>query len=380
MAELGVLRKADKTLIRSLINLTEKTNGHVTLNQKQYLDFSSNDYLGLSNHPRLKKAAKNAIDSFGVGTGSSRLLSGNFDLNILLEETLAKLKGKEASLVFNSGYQTNLGVISTLAANADVVFIDRYAHRSMVDAVLLAKVRFFRFNHNDLNHLKYLLQRERGKFSRALIITESVFSMDGDLAPLPELVALKNQFNCELFLDEAHATGIFGPTGAGLAELHQVSDQIEYQMGTFSKALGSFGGFLACSQKVRTELIQKSGSFIYSTSLPLSIIAANLASLGVIKSEPQRRERLLQRALFFKNELSKIGFNSESNSQIIPLIIGSNEASLSLSQKLRDYGYFVLPIRPPTVPEGTARLRFSLSYYHSKKDLVALVKCLRNIF
>ncbi|MFA5878741.1 MAG: 8-amino-7-oxononanoate synthase [Candidatus Margulisiibacteriota bacterium] len=365
--------------LRKLTNLTKKAKGLITFNDQTYVDFSSNDYLGLASHPALKKAAREAIQTYGVGTGSSRLLSGNFELNIELEEELARFKNKKASLVFNSGYQANLGIITTLALNTDVIFVDRFIHRSIIDAILLAKVRFFRFHHNDLNHLTHLLQKERSKYQKALIITESVFSMDGDLAPLPDLVSLKNRFNCELFLDEAHATGIFGKNGAGLAEQFLVQDQIEYQMGTFSKALGSFGGFLACSKKVRENLIQKASSFIYSTSLPLSIIAANLASLKVIQNEPMRRKKLLQNAHFFMNELkkndqSKGAFNG---SQIIPFIVGSSQASLKLSKKLLDYGCFVLPIRPPTVPMSTARLRIAVNYYHTKKSLLGLVKLLK---
>lgn len=366
-------QRKDEGLLRTLRPVSRRQAGKIYLNHKEYIDFSSNDYLGLSNHPKLKAAAKKAIDTFGSGSCASRLMSGSLELHHQLEEAVAKFKNKEAALVFNSGYQANIGIISSLFHKGDVIFSDRLNHASILDGIILSQARFFRFAHNDTGHLRELLEKERGKFKNALIVTESIFSMDGDRAPLKELVELKEKYNCLIMLDEAHATGIFGKTGAGLVCEEGLEEKVDLIMGTFSKALSSFGAYLASSRETIDYLINTCHAFIYSTALPPSVIAANLAAIGLIEDDSERRKILLENARYFRGELSKNGFEVKGSSQIVPLVIGDNFKTLKFAQELQEKGFWVLAIRPPTVPKGQSRLRFSLTFHHHKEILEKLI-------
>lgn len=360
-------------LLRTLRPASLRKQGKIYLNAKEYFDFSSNDYLGLASHPKLKEGAKKAIEELGIGASASRLLSGDLEVHHRLEDRIALFKGKESALVLNSGYQANVGIISAILKRGDAVFCDRLNHASIIDGILLSGAKLFRFHHCDSNHLEWLLKKERGNFKEALIITETVFSMDGDRAPLGELVNLKEKYNCRIMVDEAHATGIFGENGSGIVEEQGLTDKVDLNLGTFSKALGGFGAYIACSKDVRNYLINTCRSFIYSTALPPSVIVANIASLKLIKEEPFRRKTLLENAQYFRNSLNKIGFRVIGSSQIVPLIIGNTEETIELSRKLQNKNYWVLPIRPPTVRKGEARLRFSLTYYHTKEILERLI-------
>lgn len=361
--------REEDNLLRVLHPANFRKKGKIRLGGREYIDFSSNDYLGLSSHAHLLEAAKAALDAFGVSSSASRLLSGDLELHHELEEKTAAFKGKEKALVFNSGYQANLGVISALCKRGDVIFSDRLNHASIIDGILLSGVRCFRFNHNDITHLEFLLKKERKHFKEAFIISETVFSMDGDICPLKGLVELKKKYNCALYVDEAHATGIFGKSGSGLAEEEGLTEEIDFIMGTFSKALGGFGAYLACAEKIAEYLINSCRSFIYSTALPAPVIAANLASLDLIEKESFRRKTLLENSACFRNRLQKQGLKVKGSSQIIPLIVGDNRKAINLSQFLRDKGYWALPIRTPTVSANQARVRFSLSYDHSREIL-----------
>jgi len=338
---------------------------------KKYMDLSSNDYLGLSQHPEMIEAAVNAAKKYGTGSGGSRLLSGDSELFHELEDSTANFKRKASSLVFNSGYQANIGIISSLLSKEDTVFFDKLCHASIVDGVMLSGARFHRFRHNDAGHLEELLKKE--KAGKPLIITESVFSMDGDIAPLKDLVSVKNKYAADLMVDEAHATGIFGKNGSGIVEDLGLSDEIELIMGTFSKALGSCGAYIACSEKVKQYLVNACRSFIYSTALPPSVVACNLKSIELVKKEPQRRKKLLELSAYFIGLLKKNGIDTPSRSQIVPVIVGENLAAVSLSDKLKANGFWALPIRYPTVPKGQARVRFSLNYGHTEKMLEKVV-------
>lgn len=360
-------------LLRNLRPVSFRNRGKICLNKKEYIDFSSNDYLGLSNHPSIKEVSKNAIDKFGTSSSASRLLSGDLEIHHQLEAKVAKFKNKEAALVFNSGYQANLGIISSLYNRGDCIFSDRLNHASIIDGIFLSRARLFRFQHNDVQHLESLLKKERAKFKHALIVTESVFSMDGDKAPLKDLCYLKEKYNCEIFVDEAHATGIFGKDGAGVVQEEGLEREIDFIMGTFSKALGSFGAYLATSKKVVNYLVNTCRGFIYSTALPPAIIASNLVSIDLVKAESYRREKLLESTEYFRQALKSRGFALKGNSQIIPLVIGKNKETCEFAQHLQEGGYWVLPIRPPTVPQGEARLRFSLTFYHTKEILQRLI-------
>lgn len=360
-------------LLRTLKPVSFRKSGKVYFNNKEYIDFSSNDYLGLSDHPRLKEEAKKAIDKFGTSAYASRLLSGDLELHHKLEEKVADFKNKEAALVFNSGYQANVGIINSLCTKGDCIFSDRLNHASIIDGIILSGAKLFRFKHNDYKHLEELLEKERNKFKSALIITETIFSMDGDKAPLAELVRLKEKYNCKIFVDEAHATGIFGKAGAGLVEEEGLQGKIDFIMGTFSKALGGSGAYLASSKKAIEYLINSCRSFIYSSALPPAVTASNLASIDLIKEEPFRRKNLKSSANYLRAALIKKGFKTRGASQIIPVIIGSNLAVLKFAQKLQEKNYWVLPIRPPTVPKNEARLRFSLTVHHNKEVLQKLI-------
>ncbi len=365
-------------LLRTLRPVSWRGKGRIRVNEKEYIDFSSNDYLGLSAHPRLIEEAKGAVEKFGASGCASRLMSGDLELHHRLEDRIAKFKNKEAALFFNSGYQANVGIISSLYGKDDCIFLDRLSHASIIDGILLSGAKFFRFRHNDTEDLDLLLKAERDKFKKALIVTETVFSMDGDRAPLRELARLKEKYNCEIFVDEAHATGIFGKNGGGIVEEEGLEQEIDFIMGTFSKALAGFGAYLATSRSVVEYLVNTCRSFIYSTALPPAIIASNLASLDLVEKEPYRRERLLGQACYFRDSLRAEGLEVRGRSQIIPVIIGDNAKTLDAAKRLQEKGYWVLPIRPPTVPDGEARLRFSLTYHHDKSVLERLINDIKS--
>lgn len=364
--------RESKGLLRVLAAVGERRPGWALIDGEEFADFSSNDYLGLSGHREITQAAVDALETFGNGVCASRLLSGDMQIHHDLEDAVAGFKKKPAALVFNTGYQGNLGIISSLVSSGDVVFCDRLSHASIIDGIKLSGGKFFRFRHNDVEHLETLLEINRGKFKNALIVTESVFSMDGDIAPLKELTGLKEKYNCMLMVDEAHATGIFGENGSGIIEQYGLTEKVDLVMGTFSKALGGFGGYLACSATMRDYLVNCCRSFIYSTALPGHIIAANLKAIEIIKTEPGRRRELLANAEFFRQRLRSAGLDVKGASQIIPLIVNDSDRAVELSEKLKRKGYRVMPIRPPTVPQGQSRLRFSLTTGHDKKLLEAL--------
>lgn len=375
--ELLAQRQSDG-LLRVLRPVDLHRNGRIYRNSRELFDFSSNDYLGLADHLELKMATKEALEEYGTSSSASRLLSGDLKIHHELEEKTALFKGKESALVFNSGYQANVGIISALCKIGDAVFCDKLSHASILDGVLLSEARLFRFRHNDVGHLKSLLKKSAAKFKNCLIVTESIFSMDGDKPPLKEMVDLKEEYGCKIMVDEAHATGIFASNGSGIVAEEGLNDKIDLIMGTFSKALGSFGAYLACSKKIKSYLINTCRSFIYSTALPPSVIGANIAALEIVEKEPFRRETLLENATYFHNELKRKGFEVTSQSQIVPLIIGGPQETIALSNKLEKKGYFVPAIRPPTVPEGQSRLRLSLTYHHNKEVLQSLIEEIGN--
>jgi len=323
------------------------------------INLCSNNYLGLADHPALKKAAHDAIEKYGVSSCSSRLISGTTGLHKKLEEKLAEFKGAEAALVFNSGYAANVGIISALVGRGDVIFSDKLNHASIVDGCLLSGAELKRYPHCDMDALEKFIKGS-DPYVKKLIITDTVFSMDGDIAPLPEIVALAKKYDCMLMVDEAHATGVLGANGKGAIEHFNIKEKDIIQMGTLSKAIGSFGGYVAGSRELIDYLINKSRPFIYTTALPASVIAASIAALDIIKNEPERRKQLWANVRFF---------DKEARTQIIPILIGDSKKAVDISRKLLDEGVFVQAIRPPTVPKGTARLRITIMATHTKKDL-----------
>lgn len=366
-------QRASQGLLRTLRPIDSRRGGKVHRNCRELMDLASNDYLGLASHPSLKDAMVTATEQFGASSCASRLLSGDSRLHHALEERIASLSSKPQALVFSSGYQANVGIISALVGKGDAVFSDRLNHASIVDGIALSGARCFRFRHNDLDHLETLLKKHSGDFRTRLIVTETVFSMEGDIPPIEQIADLKDKYSAVLMVDEAHATGVYGPDGAGIAATAQLAERVELIMGTFSKALGSFGAYVAASETIIDFLINVCRSFIYSTALPPGIVAANLAALETIAKEPFRRTTLLENAAWFRQTLIDKGYNVRGASQIVPLVVGSAERAVAAAQALQEAGFWVLPIRPPTVPAGEARLRFSLTYDHSRQQLTDLI-------
>lgn len=372
-------RRAEDGLLRQLCPAASRRNGMLSFGGREYIDFSSNDYLGLSHDPRLIAEAAKALETWGVSSSASRLMSGDLDIHHQLETKTAAFKKKEAALVFNSGYQANVGILSALYGKSDCIFADRLCHASIIDGVLLSGARLFRFRHNDAGHARVLIEKERNKFRNALIVTESIFSMEGDRAPLDELVGLKERYDCAMMADEAHATGIFGAGGSGVVEDDGLSARIDLIMGTFSKALGGFGGYLAASRATIDYLVNACRSFIYSTALPPSVIACNALSIDIVRKESFRRIQLLENARFLRDGLRQQGFEVRGCSQIVPVMTGETKRTAACAQRLREKGYRVLPIRPPTVPENSARLRLSLTAFHTEEILQRFINDLGDI-
>ncbi|MDT8389009.1 MAG: 8-amino-7-oxononanoate synthase [Lentisphaeria bacterium] len=329
---------------------------------QRLINFCSNDYLDLARHPHVLDAAKQAVDTFGAGATSSRLVSGTLTLHERLENRLAAYKHTPAALVFGSGYLANLGAVTALAGHRDTVFADRLIHASLIDAVKLSGAALKRFRHNDPGHLDELLKRSPDN-GRRLVITESVFSMDGDIAPLDDISETARRHGALFMVDEAHSCGISHPT-------RSLAARPDIIMGTLSKGFGSYGGFIACSTAMRDWLINKARSFIYTTALPPACLGAALGALDVLKDNPGMGDQLLHNARGFRDRLRRGGLDTAgSATQIIPVMIGDNHTTLALAATLRQRNIYCVAIRPPTVPEGTARLRVSVSLGHSVSDL-----------
>jgi len=350
--------------MRELLPRTNSKNGLINIKRKNLVDFSSNDYLGLSRHPELIAYSQKISEEWGVGSGGSRLMSGDTSICHELESVIKSFKGSEASLVFGCGYLANTGIISSLMKPDDIIFADKLCHASIIDGVRLSRCRFFRFNHNDANHLEELLKRHRSNYKNCLIIAESIYSMDGDIAPVEELISLKNRYSAHLMIDEAHSIGVIGSDGEGLISRDMARD-VEIIIGTFGKAFGSYGAFVACSDDIKNFLINHARTFIYSTALPPNVIAVNIKAIEIVKKEPNLRKILQGASYEIRSGIRKrLKIEIKSQSHIIPIIVGSNEKALWLSKGLFDKGFYVKAMRPPTVPEGSSRIRLSVTVHH----------------
>ncbi len=335
-----------------------------------WLNLSSNDYLDLARRPEVVEAGRQSLERYGCGATASRLISGTLDIHTELERAIADLKGYPDAVVFGSGFLANAGTIPALVGRGDDVFADRLAHASIIDAVLLSRADLSRFRHNDPDHLRALLRKRSSSSSRKLVVTESVFSMDGDLAPLPEITEAALEHGAMVMVDEAHATGVFGPRGSGLVRMHGLEGKVNASMGTLSKALGGYGGFVACSPALRRLLVNRARAFIYTTGLPPAVAGSALGAVELLRELEDAGARLLENAARFRSRLRNAGLDTGgSESQIIPVIIGDNERTLEVARKLRSKGILVVAVRPPTVPEGAARLRLSITLAHSPPDL-----------
>jgi 8-amino-7-oxononanoate synthase len=372
-------QRVEQGLLRVLKPVDRRGAGRLCRDGREFVDLSSNDYLGLSKHPNLRRALTKAAEELGASSCASRLLSGDLGIHHTLEERIASISGKEKALVFSSGYQANVGIISALVGRGDAVFADRLAHASIIDGIGLSGAKCLRFRHNDVDHLETLLGKHSGQFKTRLVVTETVFSMEGDRAPVKEIADLKDRYGGLLMLDEAHATGIYGPQGGGLVAEEGLTGRVELVMGTFSKALGSFGAYVAGSTRIVDFLVNACRSFIYSTALPPCMAAASLAALETIEEEPHRRTALCEKATWFREALIARGYDVRGTSQIVPLVVGGADRAMDAGKALEEKGFWVLPIRPPTVPVKEARLRFSLTYDHSRQQLSDLIECIDQV-
>jgi 8-amino-7-oxononanoate synthase len=361
-----------RNLFRQLTPLDHGTTPWITIGDRRLLNLSSNNYLGLADHPRLKEAAIAAIRDYGCGAGASRLITGTTQLHERLEQRLASFKGCEQALLFSSGYHANMGVISSLVGPHDVVLSDELNHASIIDGIRLSRAEYKIYAHCDTAALAQQLQELDHTDHRGLrlVVTDSVFSMDGDMAPLADIALLCEKHDALLVVDEAHATGCLGPGGRGLvAQLNTTATIIS--VNTLSKAFGVFGAFVTGSSQIKEFLTNVARQFIFTTALPPADVAACLAALDILEEDPELPTRLQHKATFLRTGLRALGFQTlASETQIIPMLIGGSMRALQMAQALREHGVYAVAIRPPTVPMGAARIRFSVMASHTEEDLI----------
>ncbi|MFT5387193.1 MAG: 8-amino-7-oxononanoate synthase [Lysobacterales bacterium] len=366
-------------LLRSMKDIVGTQGSRVTIDGREYLNFCSNNYLGLADDPRIRRAAVDSIEADGFGSGASRLVCGNLEAHVALEKYMAEFKGTEGCLLFSTGYMANVGILSSLFGRDDLILMDRLNHASLIDGARLSGSKFKRFAHNDMKNLEELLGINKS-IVRKVIVVDSVFSMDGDIAPLDKIVALAKKYECMVMVDEAHGLGVIGKNGKGVVEYFGLADEIDIQMGTFSKAVGSFGGYCCAKNEVIDYLINKARSFIYTTGMPPSIAAASLEGMRIIKEHPELRTKLWDNMSHLTLELKGLGFDpGYAMTPIIPLIVNDTQKAVEFSTRLFEKNILVSAIRPPTVAEGTARLRITLSATHQIKEIDYLLDNLKVI-
>jgi 8-amino-7-oxononanoate synthase len=355
-------------LYRRMRMISGPQGPRVVLDGKPVLLLCSNNYLGLADHPRVREAAADAAMRWGVGSGASRLVSGTMTVHRRLEERLSEFKHTQAALLFGSGYLANIGVITALAGEGKVVFSDELNHASIIDGCRLARAETFVYHHADLEHLAWGIREAEGR--GALIVTDSVFSMDGDVAPLAEIVELARRHGARVVVDEAHGTGCLGPEGRGAVAEAGVEDEVDVLIGTLSKALGAYGAFAACDQEMAQLLVNSARPFIFSTAPPPPAVAGALAALELLIEQPQRVDKLQANADILREELARERFEvAGSTTQIVPLVIGDAKQAMRICELAIERGVFAQAIRPPTVPEGTSRLRLAVMASHSRAEL-----------
>lgn len=376
-SELEGLRKYGR--FRQLHPLMGREGCRLHMNgDRALLNLSSNDYLGIAGNPEFVDSfyggmnRQNIIDYYRLGSTSSRLLSGDCEQLHLLEQELAEAYGLEAALFFNSGYHANIGILPALLDKRDLILSDKLNHASIHDGIRLCRATHKRYRHCDFNHLEKLLQQYRGCYQRAVIVSESVFSMDGDVADLSELVRIKEQYDCLLYLDEAHGIGVWGETGLGKAQEFGVLDKIDLLVGPFGKACASMGAFVLSSSEISDYLINRSRSLIFTTALPPVIASWNLFVFRLIQKMRKEREHLRDLSIKLRKQLTSYGLRTAGTTNIVPVVIGENSATVAAAERLQERGFLIFPVRPPTVPEGTARFRLSLTADMQWTDLEPL--------
>ncbi len=370
--------KKRQGLYRTRRVLSSPQQPMVRVDDVNYLAFCSNDYLGLANHPRVVTAFKQAVDLYGVGSGASHLVLGHSKVHHQLEEALAEKVGRDRALLFSSGYMANVGVINALVDTGDTVFEDKLNHASLLDGGLISKAKFQRYLHNDMESLRGKLCDDKVKVAgnSKLVVTDSVFSMDGDIAPLTDISVICQQQKAMLMVDDAHGFGVMGDRGAGALNANGLTQSdVPVLMATLGKALGTAGAFIAGSDELIEYLIQEARTYIYTTALPPAIAAATLESLQLLVDENWRQDKLQQLIQRFRSGAQSLGLNVMASSTAIqPILVGEPDKALAMSQKLQDQGLLVTAIRPPTVPKGTARLRVTLSAGHSEENIDQLLE------
>ncbi len=365
--------------LRTLRPAATGAAARLTIAERSLVNLGSNNYLGLAEHPRVKAASVAAIERGGVGAGASRLLTGHRSEHEELEAAIARLKGTESALVFSSGYLANVGVIPALVGRGDVIFADRDDHASLIEGCRTSGARLRVYRRDRLDRLQALLAR-RPRSGAILIVTESVFSMEGDLAPLPDLVDLAERYGASVMVDDAHATGVFGARGGGSSEHWNLQDRPIIQMGTLSKALGALGGFVAGPKILIDHLVNRAKSFIYTTALPAAIAAAALEAIRIVEKDPEPRRRLWANRRFWHDGVRALGFDTfNSASPIVPLRIGSDTLAVEMSSALTAEGVYAPAIRPPTVPAGAARIRTSILATHTVEDLALTLAAVERV-
>lgn len=369
MYEERLSRLAKLHLLREIRPIESASGPTINFQDRTAILMASNDYLGLATHPALKRAAIEATERFGVGSGASRLVSGTLPPHVQLEKSLAQFKDAESALVFGSGYLANIGLIPALINAKGLILADRLCHASLIDGCRLSGADFRVYRHRDTSHLERLLMKSSPRRT-TLIVTDGVFSMDGDLAPLPELVRLARHYQAKLLVDDAHGTGVMGRHGRGTLEYYGVEPLVPFHMGTFSKAMGASGAYVVGSESMIRYLVNSARSFIYTTAPPPAIAAACVAGMHILKAEPERRARLWENRAYFSNGLKTMGFPlTDTQSPILPVLIGDSQKALAMSNRLLEWGVYAPAIRPPTVPNGSSRIRTTVTSEHTREQL-----------
>lgn len=361
-----------RNLYRHLSSIANGVDPWIEIDGRRLLNLSSNNYLGLATHPEVTAAAAAAAETHGCGSGASRLISGSSEHHHLLEARLARFKGADSALLFNSGYTANLGLIPALVGPGDLVLGDELNHASLIDGCRLSRADFNTFAHRDAGALEEELSKatHEGRGKRRLVVTDSVFSMDGDLAPLTEIANLCKRYDALLLVDEAHATGCLGPGGRGLVAQLGLENDVTVTMSTLSKALGGFGAFVTGERLVIDYLVNVSRGFIFTTALPPTVVAAALAAIDVLEREPELVDRLQENGVLLRRGLQELGFDTlASGTHIVPVLVGNADRTMDMAARLGHEGIFAIPIRPPTVPMGAARIRVSVMATHTLSDL-----------
>ncbi|BES65754.1 glycine C-acetyltransferase [Gottschalkiaceae bacterium SANA] len=381
--ELGYLAEKvqdlkDTGVYRKLPVLESPCDAEIVLNGKSVINLSSNNYLGFANHPRIKEAAKQAIDIYGVGAGAVRTIVGNTILHEELDRTIATFKREDAAIAFQSGFACNAGAIQAITEKGDLIISDSLNHASIIDGCRLSRADKTVFKHSDMADLEKVLKERRENYRNVLIITDGVFSMDGDIAKLPEIVALAETYNCMTYVDDAHGSGVLGESGRGTVDHFNLHGRVDFSIGTLSKAIGSVGGYVACNQTAYDWLNHRGRPILFSTSIPPASVAASIEALHMLMESTEYTDRLWDNARYFKEKLTALGFDTgQSETPITPVMVGDEAITMEFSRKLLQNGVYVSGIVFPTVPKGAGRLRCMVTAGHTKEQLnqaIAIIK------